>query len=73
MSRERGRLTLPDLVYVLMSLAVLGALWPVVQSGLEANAGVVGTGPAYIFLLLLPLAALVLLTLIWRTAAGGAT
>lgn len=71
--RVRGRLTLPDLVFVLMSVAVLGALWPVVRAGLESNAGAVGTGPSYIFLLLLPLSVLVLLTLIWRTAAGGAS
>lgn len=70
---RRGRVTIPDVVFALMSLAVLGALWPVFRSSLADNAGEVGTGTGYLFGLWLPLAILVFLTMIWRAAVGGSS
>lgn len=68
---RRGRLTIPDIARVAMVLAVIGALWPVAQHGLETNADVLSTGTSYLFLLVPPLSLLVLLVLSYRAALGG--
>jgi len=70
---NRARLTLPDVLFVLMSLAFVGALWPVVAAALQTNAGVMSTGSSYIYQLLLPVAILVLFSVIYlKAVAGGA-
>jgi hypothetical protein len=68
---ERARLTIPDVVFVLVSLAVLYALLPVVYTLLDASAGDLGTGVVYLFKLVAPVAALVLLAGIYRTGIRG--
>lgn len=68
---DRARLTVPDVLWILMSLAFVSALWPVVTNGLESNAGEIGTGPLFLFQLVLPISLLVLLAMIYRKAVGG--
>lgn len=69
---QRGRVTVPDVVFVLMSVAVLGALYPVFRASLDQNAGSMGTGTVYLFILFLPLAVLVLFMLLFtKSTAGG--
>ena len=68
---ERARLTIPDLVYALMSLAFLGALAPVFYSGLESNLDLMSTGEEYLFQLITPMLVLILLSVIWVKTIGG--
>jgi hypothetical protein len=67
----RARITLPDVLFVLMSLAYLGALYPVFREGLETRAHLMTTGELYLFQMILPLGILVLFTVIYVKAAGG--
>lgn len=69
---DRARLTILDLLMFLAAFAVLAALWPVASRMMDANADRLGTGEAYLFLLILPVLLLVIFTLIWRTAIQGA-
>jgi cytochrome c biogenesis factor len=68
----RGRLTVPDILFVLFAMVALGALWPVVYESLQLNADQLSTGEAYLYQLLLPGALLVLLGGIWQKAIRGA-
>lgn len=68
---DRGRLTVQDLVYVVMSLGFLAALHPVLMDALESNTDTISTGPLMLMRLILPLAVLVLLWMIWRKATIG--
>lgn len=70
---ERARLTLPDFAYFLMSIAFLGALWPVLKAGLDERAGEMTTGEGYVYQLILPLLVIVLLVTIIHVSAGGGT
>lgn len=71
---ERARMTLPDVLFVLMSVAFLGALWPVVADALQTNAGAMSAGSSLIYQLLLPVAVLVLFSTIYlKAVAGGAS
>lgn len=70
----RARLTVPDVLFVLWSVAIIGALWPVVDAAISKNAGVMSTGSSYIYQLLLPMAVLVLFSVIYlKAVAGGAS
>lgn len=68
---DRARLTLIDLVYILMALAYLGALYPVFSSSLESNSDSIAPGPGLLLQLILPITVLVLLTVIWVKTIGG--
>lgn len=68
---RRGRLTIPDLAFLLFSLAALAALWPVLNDGLQSNAAEISTGEGYVFTLWLPLAICIMLAMAWRAAVGG--
>ncbi|RDZ65976.1 hypothetical protein C5B90_06410 [Haloferax sp. Atlit-12N] len=68
---SRGRITVPDVVYTTATLAFVGALAPVFYDGLDANAGQLGTGEAFLFQLIGPLLALVLMSVIWFKATRG--
>lgn len=68
---ERARITLPDLVYILFALAFLGALYPVFFEALDMQAPNMMTGSVYIYQLILPLALLVMLTVIYVKATAG--
>lgn len=69
---DRGRLTVPDVVYVAASLAFLGALYPVYSDSLSANIGLIDPRTAYLLQLVLPLFVLVLLYLIVVVGIRGA-
>lgn len=69
---RRARITLPDVLFLLMSLAFLAALYPVFRTFFERNAGEFSSGAAFIWQLTLPLAILVFLTLMYRKAVAGA-
>jgi hypothetical protein len=68
---RRGRLTLPFVVYILMAMAVLAALYPVFAEFYAQNVGSMTQGTRLIFQLVLPLGILVLLTLIYVKAGVG--
>jgi hypothetical protein len=70
---ERARLTLPDLAYVLASIAFLGALYPVFWDSVQGRLGELSTGTVYLLQLVLPLALLVLLYVIYIKATAGVT
>lgn len=71
MRRQRARITIPDLLFVLFAIAVLGALWPVWNNLFESNIGEIPTGTAWLLQLILPMALLVLVTVIFAKAARG--
>lgn len=71
MNRERARITIQDLVYVVMSLGFLAALYPVVYDGLQENSSEFSVGVEYLMQLILPMALLVLLWMVWRKALVG--
>lgn len=72
MAATRARLTLPGLLSILFALAVLGGLWPVVYDAMATNVGQLSTGELYAFRLLLPAMVLVMLTVLYVEATGGA-
>ena len=69
---NRARITLPDVLFAAFSLAILGALYPVVSESLQINAAQMSVAELYLYQLVLPLALLVFLVGVWRTAVGGA-
>jgi hypothetical protein len=68
---RRGRITIPDVVFVFAVLLVLSELWPVVWALLNANAGEMRTGTVYLFRLILPFSGLVLLAMIYVKSLAG--
>lgn len=68
---HRGRLTVPDVVFVLASVAILGALAPVFYDALRGNTAEMTTGTLYLFQLIIPFALLVLLSMIYVKATAG--
>jgi len=69
--QERGRLTVPDVAFLLMSLAVLRALYPVYDTVFLGNLGELSTAEAWLARLTLPLALLVLFSMLWLKATAG--
>ncbi len=67
----RARLTIPDVVFTLLALAFLRALYPVFWDGFEANLSEMRPGTELLFQLMLPLLVLVLLSVVWVKAIGG--
>jgi len=67
---RRGRLTVPDVLYGLMAMAFLGALYPVVSKGMSANSDVISAGADWLLQLFLPLLLLVLLSVLYVRAAS---
>lgn len=67
----RARLTIPALAYLVFSLAILYALFPVFKSGLAANRDITSTGTEYLLALVLPLAVLVIFSVLFRKATEG--
>lgn len=66
---ERGRLTVPNVIFLLASFAFVAALWPVVYNGLQSNAGELSAGEAYLLQLILPFALLVIMSIMWVAGA----
>lgn len=68
---DRGRLTIPDLVEALIALAFLGGLSGVFFAGLDNAAQYLSPGEAYVWQLIPPVMALVLLAVVLRKATAG--
>jgi len=71
MHGTRGRLTVPDVAFLLMSLMVLRILWPVLNTEFLNNLGEMSTATAWLFRLVLPVAILVMFSLLWLKATAG--
>jgi hypothetical protein len=71
MTETRGRITIPDVLFLLMSIAMLGALWPVFADQFQANQSVIPEGAGVLFLMVLPMAILVLFSIIYMKAIRG--
>jgi hypothetical protein len=67
----RARLTITDVVYLLMALAALAALYPVFDALLAANVAGLSDGEELIYSTVLPLAVMVLLSIIYLEARSG--
>jgi hypothetical protein len=67
---ERGRLTLPDVMFVTMSFAFLAALYPVFAESYRATDSLLDPGSRLLYQAILPLALLVLLTVIYVKAGS---
>lgn len=68
---DRARITITDVIYVLMALLGLAALMPVFNEVLETAAPRLSEGEELIFATLLPVAVLVLLAIIYVEAQRG--
>jgi hypothetical protein len=68
---ERARLTVPDVAFFLMSLAILGILWPVWNTYFVARQDAISTPTAWLLRLMLPFAILVMMGMLWRKATAG--
>lgn len=68
---DRGRLTVPDVLFLLMGIAFLGALYPVFWGFYTDNLTYLSPGAKYLFQLMLPLLLLVIYTIVFRNAVGG--
>lgn len=67
-NRDRGRLTIPDVITALVSLFFLGALFPIYRDALTSATTTPGVQLLSVFLL--PLAVLVMYHVIFRRALG---
>lgn len=68
---DRARITVPDVLFIVFSVASIAALYPVFWSGLEDRAGGMTTGELYLFQLILPFALLVVVSMVYVSAVGG--
>jgi hypothetical protein len=68
---DRARITIPNLLFWLMAMAFLGALAPVFFEALRAASSEAGEGTLLMYRLLFPIAVIVLMGVIWRTATAG--
>jgi peptidoglycan biosynthesis protein MviN/MurJ (putative lipid II flippase) len=69
--RDRGRITIPDIIIAVGVLAILGILYPVFATGLENNLTEMSTPTVWMFRLMLPMALLVILSRVFRKAIVG--
>jgi hypothetical protein len=67
---QRGRLTVPDVMFGLFTMAFLGALYPVFSEGVEQNQSAIPTEADLLLTLLLPLLLLVFFAVIYLKAAS---
>lgn len=65
---NRGRITIVEVVVVLFALAMVRALYPVLNQSLSVSLDSLSVGETYLFRLLLPLMLLVLLATLYTTA-----
>lgn len=68
---ERARITIPDVLFILMAFAALAALWPIIGDLLSTNSQTLGTGETLLFRMMLPLTLLVVFTIIYTKAIRG--
>lgn len=71
MGDARARLTPVDIVMLVASVAVLGMLAGPIFSILDQQAGVLGTGPAYLFRMAVPGMVATVLVVTYAIAVGG--
>lgn len=71
MHGTRGRLTVPDVAFLLMALMILRILWPVLNTEFVNNLSEMNTSTAWLFRLTLPIAILVMFSLLWLKATAG--
>jgi cytochrome c biogenesis factor len=71
MRLDRGRLTLPGLVILLLAFAYLGALYPVYSDLLNGTVGDLSTGEAFVYQMFLPWILLVVLLVQFRRVEGA--
>jgi hypothetical protein len=69
---DRARVTIPDVAFILFTVALLGALYPVFSDALVQNAGEMSTGVALLLQLVLPSIVLVMLYSLYQKAIRGA-
>lgn len=69
--RSRARITIPDVLFLLMSIAGFAALWPVLSDLMAQNSGTLGGGETLLFRMILPLALLVIFSTIYVKAIRG--
>jgi hypothetical protein len=69
--RDRARITIPDVIEVLVVLFFIGALWPVLRAGYAANSDIVPQGAGVLGLFILPLALLVTYFAVFRRTIRG--
>jgi hypothetical protein len=69
---DRGRLTIPDAVYVFAALAVFGVLFPVFRTAIDSQAATLTRGEQLLALAVVPLMLLVMFLLYYVKATGGA-
>lgn len=69
--RERARITVPDVIFVLMSIGFLAVLFPLLRDIMATHAGEISTGAAWLYIMILPMALLVLFSQIFRKASEG--
>lgn len=68
-SSDRGRLTLTDVVFYLLAVVALRALWPVLDEQLQAPGGM-DQGTLLLFQTMLPLAIIILIAVVWVKSAS---
>lgn len=68
---DRGRITIPDVAYVLVAVVVLAALLPPFMSVLNGNGGALPRGDQLLWLVMPPSLVLVMLTMLFVKAVGG--
>ena len=70
---ERARLTVPDIAFMLGTIAMVGALYPVFADGFSDMVSEMDPATAMLWRLFLPLMILVIFGVLYRKAiAGGA-
>jgi len=70
---ERARLTVPDIAFLLGTVAMVGALYPVFADGYDKMVSEMDPATAMLWQLFLPLMILVIFGVLYRKAvAGGA-
>lgn len=69
---DRARVTIPDVAFVLFTIALLGALYPVFSDALVQHADDMSPGVGLLLQLVLPTIVLVMLYSLYQKAIRGA-
>lgn len=68
---DRGRITIPDVLFLLMTLFTIAAIWPVFNDLFEKNVGQMTTGTSLLYQMILPMTLLVIFTVLYVKAIKG--
>jgi len=69
---DSARLTITDIIYILVALAAIAAMWPTFTFVLSLVSDRLSQGEELLFTTMLPVAVLVLLAIIYIEARSGA-